>query len=189
MLQSDIVRLCAPTLAGIKSAGLFSCRFDNKNETISEFRDVNVILNPKGVFAMPLMWDDNRVLVYIFRRSSLSADLSKDSIRHILDGLGYSADCENCTKNMTKCLSGLCRRFAQSAGFPHEIGLFLGYPEEDVIGFIKNHGENYKALGMWKVYGNADETLKLFDKYKKCSEIYQKIYEQGASLEKMTVAA
>ena len=39
-----------------------------------------------------------------------------------------------------------------SCAFPHEIGLFLGYPFEDVMGFIENKGENYLCSGCWKVY-------------------------------------
>lgn len=40
--------------------------------------------------------------------------------------------------------------------FPHEIGLFLGYPLEDVQGFIENRAEGYKCVGCWKVYGDEE---------------------------------
>ena len=45
-------------------------------------------------------------------------------------------------------------RLASGDGFPHEIGLFLGYPVEDVLGFIENAGQNCKCCGCWKVYCN-----------------------------------
>ena len=35
--------------------------------------------------------------------------------------------------------------------FPHEMGLLLGYPVEDVKGFIRNGGENCLYIGYWKV--------------------------------------
>ena len=41
--------------------------------------------------------------------------------------------------------------------FPHEIGIFLGYPLADVAGFIRNKGRNCKCIGTWKVYGDAFE--------------------------------
>ena len=39
--------------------------------------------------------------------------------------------------------------------FPHEIGVFLGYPLDDVIGFIEH--KPYYLVGDWKVYQNVNE--------------------------------
>ena len=44
------------------------------------------------------------------------------------------------------------QRLGQAAEFPHEIGLFLGYPPEDVQGFLENR--LCKCVGCWKVYGD-----------------------------------
>lgn len=49
--------------------------------------------------------------------------------------------------------------------FPHEIGLFLGYPVWDVEGFIKHNGENYKLCGYWKVYDDLPGAIKKFREY------------------------
>ena len=38
--------------------------------------------------------------------------------------------------------------------FPHEIGVFLGYPPEDVKAFIKQNGKGAVLCGYWKVYSN-----------------------------------
>lgn len=38
--------------------------------------------------------------------------------------------------------------------FPHEMGILLGYPVEDVEGFIINNGKNELYTGYWKVYDN-----------------------------------
>lgn len=48
-------------------------------------------------------------------------------------------------------------------GFPHEIGIFLGYPAGDVTEYIRNNGENYILCGYWKVYHNAEEAQRIFD--------------------------
>ena len=58
-------------------------------------------------------------------------------------------------------LERLRSRLAQREDFPHEIGLFLGYPLGDVIGFIKNAGQNCKCVGCWKVYCNECEAIRL----------------------------
>ena len=73
--------------------------------------------------------------------------------------------------------------------FPHEIGVFLGYPIEDVIGFINNKGCNFKCCGYWKVYGDKEKAIKEFARYDKCRMIYTKLWNQGRSILKLTVAA
>lgn len=35
-------------------------------------------------------------------------------------------------------MNRLAERIQQEPQFPHEIGIFLGYPVEDVLGFIEN---------------------------------------------------
>ena len=73
--------------------------------------------------------------------------------------------------------------------FPHEMGVFLGYPLGDVIGFIKNAGQNCKCVGCWKVYCNECEAERTFARYKKCSEIYRRLWNQGRTVMQLTVAA
>ena len=47
-------------------------------------------------------------------------------------------------------LRQLSRRLCCEADFPHEIGVFLGYPLTDVVGFIENQGRNFTCCGCWK---------------------------------------
>ena len=60
------------------------------------------------------------------------------------------------------CLEVLGGKLAKSDLFPHEIGLFLGYPLGDVIGFIDNGGKNSRCTGCWKVYCNECEAMRTF---------------------------
>ena len=83
--------------------------------------------------------------------------------------------------------SAFVARVYSCGGFPHEIGLFLGYPIDDVISFIENKGKNFKCCGCWKVYHDEDNAKKTFEKYKKCTNIYCKKYLQGSSLKRLTV--
>ena len=80
-----------------------------------------------------------------------------------------------------KALMYVCRK--------HEIGVFLDYPLEDVVGFIENAGQNYKCSGCWKVYCNECEAVKLFARYKKCRDVYMRLWHQGRSVLQLTVAA
>ena len=81
------------------------------------------------------------------------------------------------------------RRLAQSGQFPHEIGLFLGYPPCDVLGFLHDAGRHSKLSGYWQVYGDAQAALALFAKYKKCADVYARCHANGTSIWQLTVAA
>ena len=43
----------------------------------------------------------------------------------------------------------------ERAGFPHEIGLLLGYRQRIMTGFIENNGKNFLYIGYWKVYSGS----------------------------------
>ena len=83
----------------------------------------------------------------------------------------------------------LSARLQATGEFPHEIGVFLGYPLEDVTGFIDNRGKGFLRSGTWKVYSNIAEAEKTFYKYKKCTDIYTNLWEGGKSIWQLTVAA
>ena len=101
---------------------------------------------------------------------------------HILRERGYI------TETPERCIVRLIKRMAEYEVFPHEIGLFLGYPPEDVCGFIENKACNCKCCGCWKVYSDAETAQKTFAKYKKCTEVYCSQYANGKSIERLTVA-
>ena len=104
-----------------------------------------------------------------------------------LERAGYSVDACFDGEAALDCLA---RRIeADNGQFPHEIGLFLGYPVEDVHGFIVNGGKNFCCSGCWKVYCNQCEKEKLFRRYKKCGAVYLRLFQNGRSVWQLTVAA
>ena len=73
----------------------------------------------------------------------------------------------------------------QIAEFPHEMGLLLGYPVEDVEGFIENKGHNYLYSGYWKVYGHVEEKKALFNRYEEARKILIQLLASGRSVSEM----
>ena len=79
-------------------------------------------------------------------------------------------------------LRNLKRRIAMSKDFPHEIGLFLGYPIEDVVGFIRYAGKGCKLSGLWKVYGDAEAASRLFDRLSRVCHAVTRRVDKGETL-------
>ena len=182
MLEEMIVKHCSPTLAGLKTGNLFSCSYNNKSEILSFLREWNTRLRSKGVRLLPLRLDDGKALIYVYRPSKLCKDFCDAAVCDLLSQRGY------CTESCERCVVELMKRIRQNEDFPHEIGLFLGYPCEDVRGFIENKAACAKCVGCWKVYGDADKAQKQFERFKKCKSVYQKQYESGRTLTRLTVA-
>ena len=55
--------------------------------------------------------------------------------------------------------------------FPHELGLLLGYPAEDVRGFMGIEHKKCLYTGYWKVYEKPEEKIALFSEYDRAMEL------------------
>ena len=182
MSEEQVVRNCAPTLAGLKTGNLFACPYENREDLLDFLRSLNRRLGKKGVRAVPLRIRQDRALIYLYRPARLEKDLSCASCEALLSELGY-----NC-RGGSRCLTRLARRLKQQEDFPHEIGLFLGYPLGDVIGFIENHGQNCLCSGVWKVYTNPEAAAGAFRKFSKCTRVYRRLFFGGQrNVEQLTV--
>ncbi len=181
MSEDMIVRCCAPTLAGIKTGNLFSCLYDSREALIDDVRRLNLMLAGKGICVVPLRWSEGRALIYMFRPGRLKRDLAVGPANRLLKQAGYDE------LGTWQCIVKLAQRM-QGDSFPHEIGLFLSYPPEDVRGFIENNARNCKLVGCWKVYGDEKRAKRIFEQYKKCTAVYCRRLCEGAALEQLAVA-
>ena len=84
MLESEIIAHCAPTLAGIKTANMFSYNAKKPQDLNREICEVNQKLNHKGVFVEILRTSDKRALIYVYRRKNLEADLKREGAENLL---------------------------------------------------------------------------------------------------------
>ena len=181
MSEETIIKHCSPTLAGIKTANMFSCTFESNEQMNSSIKKWNRILVKKGLRMLPLRFRDNKGLIYLYRPSRLYSDLKDSTACRLLEERGYGEKPEHCVLKLIK-------RLAECEEFPHEIGLFLGYPPEDVCGFIEKGANGCKCVGCWRVYGDDKSAKKTFERYKKCTTLYSKLIEKGRSIERLTVA-
>ncbi len=181
MFADLLIRHGAPTLAGLKTANLFPCRLIPRAALLRELRDTNQVLVPRGLRLLPLRLEEDRALLYLFRPDRLRRDLSAHTAQRLLDQAGYP----NC--QILPCLRELRRRLESGTGFPHEIGLFLGYPPEDVQGFICHQGRGCKLTGCWKVYGDEQAARQCFAAYRSCTESYCRRRARGEGLAGLAV--
>ena len=54
-IEQSVIQHCAPTLAGMKAAGLFNFFYEGKEEIKKELDWLNGMLNPRGVWVQALL--------------------------------------------------------------------------------------------------------------------------------------
>lgn len=182
MSDKQLVEQCSPTLAGLKTGNLFRCSFRSREGLNSEIRQLNRQLGRKGIRVVVLSVGESSALIYLYRPDHLQRDMDDPTARRLLQERGYPVD------DLGRCVVHLQHRISKCEEFPHEIGLFLGYPPKDVQGFLEKGPHRCKCTGCWKVYGDVASARSTFSRYKKYTAAYSRMIEKGKTIEQLTVA-
>lgn len=172
-VETKFALQCAPVITGMKVSNLLiidSCDEDK----------VRSILKKTGLLYYRLLRRNEKTTFLVFRKTPLAIYLQDSHVQQLLKANGYT----------DLSLGGILRTFqyrfvahmSQGEGFPHEMGLLLGYPVEDVEGFIRYKGKKYLYSGYWKVYSHAEEKKKLFAMYECGKEQLIQLLSEGYSI-------
>lgn len=183
--ESVLVEQCAPTLVGLKPASLFRYQpgpSDEGRVPLARWKGALAArgIRVRGLKACPRTgaW-----MIYLYREVWITRILCQPEIQDFLRRQGYRPE-EGCQAMLTR----LSRRLCLEEDYPHEIGVFLGYPLEDVEGFIRHRGRDFTCCGYWKVYGDAAAAQRRFDCYRRCTRICLERLRRGTALTKLIAA-
>lgn len=176
---------CAPVMAGLKPANLFRWVEPDAGAMRRTVEAWQTDLLPRGVRIeiLKACAVTSAYLIYVYRENRLRDILQQTDVQAYLAQTGYPRGI------LRRQLDHLSRRLCTEAEFPHEIGIFLGYPLEDVIGFVRHKGKNYTCKGYWKAYGDPEAARARFASYRRCTDIYLRCYRNGFTPARLTVAA
>lgn len=175
--DETIIHCGAPALCGIKPACLFSLsqeKLEDGSKLLHQWRSQ---YSKDERYFIPVKKADGRYLLFVYDKNLLEKLLEQPKTRSYLASKGYCVE-----KGLSFVLSELLHRLACAENFPHEVGIFLGYPLEDVIGFEKYGASGFKYSGIWKVYGNTGAAIRLMERYKRCTDTCMKLLASGLSV-------
>ena len=162
-LMMQIILHCAPVLKKVKMSSMFTV-------PAAYMRFVRSVFRGTGIQVKCLCQGAGRAVVYVYREAEVQKCLEDPQVAEFLQQYGYEST------QAEACLNHLGRRVSLSAqgieSYPHEMGIFLGYPLEDVKGFIQHGGKDSRYTGYWKVYGDvvqAKQTFQAYDDAKECA--------------------
>ncbi len=176
-----LIEHCSLTLSSLKTASMFTAKYTNFDDLRNDIAFWNEKFSDKGISVRLLKRGAESALIYLYREDMLIKDMSDLKARKILSQYGYQ------NLSVSEAIDQLSERFSTYDEFPHEIGLFLGYPPKDVEGFICNGGKNCSLCRYWKVYGEKDEALQKFARYDKCKAVYKRLWQDGMDILRLAV--
>lgn len=180
MFEDLLVRYCSPTLAGIKTGNIFTYKGLDIYELIKKW---NLVFEKYNMKMVILRKNGNTSLIYVYRVELISRLFSDKKVVDFFRNTGY----EN-PDNYDMVIRQIQEKLKQNSAFPHEIGVILGYPLRDVMGFIKNNGKNFMLAGMWKVYDQCDDCKKTFSRYNNCTRYFLDRFEKGIGVKNLLTA-
>lgn len=155
-VQMQMIVQSAPVLKNVKMSCMFTVPADTSPMICS-------FLYQTGVRLCRLCSNGSRDIIFLYREKWVERWLSRSEIAGFLSGYGYG---DEPLRQKLSCLGErLSYYYEQSRDFPHETGVFLGYPLEDVRGFIRHRGKGCSCTGYWKVYSDVEGAKRMFRVY------------------------
>ncbi len=177
-MKTDDVELqlalqCAPLITGLKISNLLTISSDG-------FCLVEKIISGSFISMYPLLETEEKTVILLYQKERLEKYLRMMQVQKLLTEEGYPS----CL--LEDILPVLCEKYEAYVetknDFPHELGLLLGYPPEDVEGFIRHRGKNCLCTGYWKVYADKERKLRLFEKYEYAKENLIQLLHYGLKM-------
>ncbi len=176
--ETQILLRCAPLIAGVKVSNLLIIKKVQEN-------DVRQLFEREALkYACVTLYRDRECSVMLlYRKRELGLYFTAENVKKMLYREGYR-DFE--LQALLDTFAARFTSFREKQGyFPHEMGLFLGYPPEDVKGFIENKGRHALCAGYWKVYRNPAEKQRLFRGFDRAKEGLIRLAASGMCMEDM----
>lgn len=119
-----------------------------------------------GLCAHSLYEDRRSCRILIWERVRVSQVLETVGSTPFFINLGYS-------RSITpkSFIREIKFKWEKSGEMPHEIGVVLGYPIKDVVGFMGLSAIEYQETSGWKIYGRLEPSLELKEKYDRGKKI------------------
>jgi hypothetical protein len=164
-----LVESLAPLVLGIKPSELLNVSLKN-----DEWRNFKTVLTQKENLQLEEIRELNgRLQVIFYRKEILDSVLKQKQIYDFLVSMDYPK------KYSVEVYLRILKQKLMMSQFPHEIGIFLGYPLKDVLGFMGILPLPYRRTQGWRIYGEEMPSDELYIKYSEARHIMRKIALEG----------
>lgn len=156
--------LLAPVIGGLKPSSTITLKKDSKEyHTWNDYKEI--FLEKTRLRHILLREDNDAIILLIYSEKRLEDYINKEEVRKFLLKLDYNSE-----GSLEDILNNLVERY-NKFHCPHELGVFLGIPLQDVIDFMECTTKKCLLCGYWKVFNDFDYALQIFNDYNKSKEL------------------
>ncbi|MBU5335680.1 DUF3793 family protein [Intestinibacter bartlettii] len=154
-----IIRLIGPVILGSKPSEIVNIPgcIEDKERKLNEIE--GFFGNCRKVKYEIIKVHDGSKRVLFINEKSMNRCLSDKKCKNFLKFLGYPKE-----YNFETYMKELVFRL-ESEEFPHEIGIFLGYPLKDVLGFMGYGKQEFVEVCSWRIYGDKEVSYKVYNRF------------------------
>ncbi|OFI06782.1 hypothetical protein CLOACE_07650 [Clostridium acetireducens DSM 10703] len=160
-LFAILLYFIAPTIHGVKPSTIVTLKHQGRNLNSLWNKHKEEFKNSYNVEFYEIKSDNESTTILFYHLEELTNTLKCNENLVFLNKFGYTED-----MTVEECIEYLKSRFDFN-GCPHEMGIFLGIPIEDVITFMENPDKKCVMCGYWKVFNNVEKARKKFYDYDK----------------------
>ncbi|TCO78651.1 DUF3793 family protein [Marinisporobacter balticus] len=154
-----LVQLLGPVLLGAKPAEILS--FQNHDKALYEKMNKiqDSFKNCKKISYKIFHFNHRSTKVFFYNTVSLDTVLSDYQNAKFLSSMGYPKN-----YSLDHYIDHMIHKMMHGT-IPDEIGIFLGYPLKDVLGFMGHPSLKLTKINGWRVYGDATLSDKKYNEF------------------------
>ena len=166
-----ILQMIGPVILGSKPAEIVNIPGSNDEKNIKLSQIKSFFSNCCNVKFTIITTHNGGKRVLFINEKSMEKALDNKRCINFLKFVGYPKDYE-----LNNYMDELVNRL-ESEEFPHEIGVFLGYPLKDVLGFMGYGNNELVEIKNWRIYGDKEVSYEVYNSFLRDKEIMKEMVE------------
>ena len=166
-----ILEMIGAVILGSKPAEIINVPGSNEDKKIKLSQIESFFSHCSRITYRIITTHDGGKRVLFINEKSMEKVLSNKRCVNFLKFVGYSSDYE-----LNEYMDELVFRL-QSEEFPHEIGVFLGYPLKDVLGFMGYGKNELVEIRNWRIYGDKEVSYEVYNNFMRDKAIMKEMVQ------------
>ena len=169
-----VIEILGPVILGSKPAEILNLPSKDKNKE-SKLNEIKSFFSNCTKLSYEIInIPDGGIRLVFINKDALSLTLNNKKCLNFLKFVGYPSNYD-----LDEYLNMLIDKL-NSNDFPHEIGIFLGYPLKDVVGFMGYGKYKFCKTRYWRVYGDESVSDAVYDKFISDRNIMKTLLENNS---------
>ncbi|WP_099189137.1 DUF3793 family protein [Tepidibacter mesophilus] len=144
-----LLQLLGPVIFGVKPAEIISFPYSDKQNSYRLTEIKRILDKNNKIFYKEFSYCNKCTKILFYNSTELNNILSEYRNLKFLQSIGYPNN-----YNLNIYLDFIIGKM-KTGDIPDEIGIFLGYPLKDVLGFIGHPSLKLTKINGWRVYGDS----------------------------------